>query len=185
MQNFIIIIGSIGTALAVSGLIIKAADALKKMGGIVKIVTTITGGLSGAFAFLSNPITLVCLAIGAVIAIGVLLVKHWDEVKAFAVGVWESIQETLYSFFEAWEIGWNTIVEFTSVIWDKITRFFAEARANIVSIFQNIGSWFSDRWNDIVNIFSIVGEWFGEKFSQAWDGITEIFGSIGDWFFDR
>ncbi|MDE6424604.1 MAG: hypothetical protein K2K89_00445 [Ruminococcus sp.] len=185
VKNFIIIIGSIGTALAVSGLIIKAVDAFKKMGGIVKIVTAVTGGLSGAFAFLTNPITLVCLAIGAVIAVGVLLVKHWDEVKAFAVGVWESIQETLYSFFEAWEIGWNTIVEFTSVVWNRITRFFAEAWANIASIFQNIGDWFYDRWNDIINAFSDVSKWFKDTFKKAYIKITDIFKNIGKWFSDR
>lgn len=189
VQDFLIIIGSIGTALAISGIIIQAVDAFQKLGGIITIITGLFGGLSGIFsgvwAFLTNPITLVCLAIGAVIAIGILLVKHWDEVKAVAIGMWESIQETLYDFFEAWEIGFNTIVEFSAEIWNKITLFFAEAWEIIVSIFQNIGGWFYDRWNDIVNIFSGIGEWFGERFRQAWNSITGIFGNIGGWFFDR
>ncbi|MDE6673024.1 MAG: hypothetical protein K2K16_12650 [Ruminococcus sp.] len=189
VQDFLIIIGSIGTALAISGIIIQAVDAFQKLGGIITIITGLFGGLSGIFsgvwAFLTNPITLVCLAIGAVIAIGILLVKHWDEVKAVAIGMWESIQETLYDFFEAWEIGFDTIVEFSAEIWNKITLFFAEAWEIIVSIFQNIGGWFSDLWNDIVSIFVGIGEWFGEKFSQAWNSITGIFGSIGSWFSDR
>ncbi len=184
-QDFIIIIGSLGTALAISGIITKTVNALTAMGGIIKIITTATGGLSGVLAFLTSPVTLVCLAIGGIIAIGVLLVKHWDEVKAFAVGMWESIQETLYSFFEAWETGWNTIVEFMSAVWDSITGFFAGAWANIVSIFQNIGSWFSDRWNEITDALSNVSKWFENMFKKAYTKVTDIFKSIGKWFSDR
>lgn len=184
-QDFIILIGSLGTALAISGIITKTVNALTAMGGIIKIITTATGGLSGVLAFLTSPVTLVCLAIGGIIAIGVLLVKHWDEVKAFAVGIWESIQETLYSFFEAWETGWNAITDFTSAVWDSITNFFAEAWTTITGIFQNIGGWFSDRCNDIADALSNVSKWFENMFKKAYTKVTDIFKSIGKWFSDR
>ncbi|MDE6500469.1 MAG: hypothetical protein K2L10_00050, partial [Ruminococcus sp.] len=102
VQDFLIVVGLLGTALAISGVIIKVVEAFKDTEKIIAILINGIGKLSGVFSgiwgFLSNPITLVCLAIGAVIAVGILLIKHWDEVKAFAVGVWESIQETLYGF---------------------------------------------------------------------------------------
>lgn len=78
-----------------------AAQAIKNAGGIVEIAqlaTTAVGyyalaaaqavatGASAAFgavmAFVTSPITLVTLAIAAVIAAIVLCVKHWDEIKA-------------------------------------------------------------------------------------------------------
>lgn len=43
--------------------------------------TAVTTALGAAFTFLTSPIGLVILAIGAVIAIGVLLYKNWDTVK--------------------------------------------------------------------------------------------------------
>ncbi|MDF2591401.1 MAG: hypothetical protein K0S75_867 [Clostridia bacterium] len=43
--------------------------------------TAVTTALGTAFAFLTSPIGLIILAIGAVIAAGVLLYKNWDTVK--------------------------------------------------------------------------------------------------------
>lgn len=184
VQDFVIIVGALGASLAISGIIQTVISSFMKMGGIVGILKPVITALAGAFTFLTSPITLICLAIGAVIAVGILLVKHWDEVKEFAVGLWESIQETLYSFFEAWETGWNTITEFVSVIWDRITGFFASAWENISRIFGNIGGWFSDRWDDITSIFSAVGDWFGEKFRNAWNNIKSVFSGVKGFFED-
>ena len=52
------------------------------------------GVMKAAFTFLTSPIGLVVLAIGALIAILVLLVMHWDEVKKWAVDTWNTICET-------------------------------------------------------------------------------------------
>lgn len=185
VQDFLIIVGSIGVAFAFAGIIQTVISAFTAMGGVAGIMTTAMTALSGAFMSLTNPITLICLAIGAIIGIGILLIKHWDEVKAFAIGLWESIQETLCSFFELWEIGWNTITNFTSSVWESIKGFFIGAWNNITEIFGNIGTWFSDRWSNIKNSLSDVGDWFKNMFRKAYTNVTEIFKSIGNWFFDR
>lgn len=62
--------------------------------GICALATTVTTAFGAAVAFLTSPIGLVIIAIGALIAIVVLLVKHWDEVKAVALVVWAGIKET-------------------------------------------------------------------------------------------
>lgn len=192
VQNFLIIVGSIGAAFAIAGVIQTVISVFTAMGGVMGILVaaelglqTVTTALAGVFTALASPMVLIPLLIGAVIGAGILLIKHWDEVKAFAVGMWESIQETLYSFFEAWETGWNMIVDFTSAVWDSITGFFAGAWANIVSVFQNIGSWFSDRWNDVISALSDVSQWFKDIFKKAYTSVTDIFKNIGNWFFNR
>ncbi|MBQ9082162.1 MAG: hypothetical protein IJY28_01525 [Clostridia bacterium] len=60
--------------------------------------TGVTTAFGAAMAFLTSPITLVILAIGALIAIIVLLVKNWDTVKATAIKVWEAIKKAWGSF---------------------------------------------------------------------------------------
>ena len=55
------------------------------------IATTATTALATAMAFLTSPITLVILAIGALIAIIYLLITNWDEVKAAASKCWDWI----------------------------------------------------------------------------------------------
>lgn len=192
VQDFLIIVASIGTAFAFAGIIQTVISAFTAIGGVMGILVTaelglqtVTTALAGAFTALMSPVILIPLLIGAIIGVGILLVKHWDEVKAFAVGLWESIQETLYSFFEAWEAGWNSIVDFTKKVWKNIKQFFSDAWDGITDIFSNIGSWFGNRWNDITFAFSGVVNWFKNKFSEARNNINKIFENIGGWFSDR
>ncbi len=55
------------------------------------IATGVTAGFGAAVAFLTSPIFLVFLAIGAIIAIIILLIKNWDLVKETAGKVWDWI----------------------------------------------------------------------------------------------
>lgn len=58
------------------------------------IATGATTAFGAAMAFLTSPITLVILAITAAIAIGVLLYKNWDTIKAKAGELWNNITKT-------------------------------------------------------------------------------------------
>ena len=63
------------------------------------VVTAISTGATTAFgaamAFLTSPVTLVIAAIGALIAIGVLLYKNWDTVKEKATSIWNGILDAI------------------------------------------------------------------------------------------
>ncbi len=51
-----------------------------------------TGALGAAFAILTSPITLIILAIGALITSIILVIKYWDELKIAAGKTWEAIK---------------------------------------------------------------------------------------------
>lgn len=59
------------------------------------VATAVTTAFGSAMAFLTSPITWVVLAIGGLIAVGVLLYKNWDTVKAFAVKTWNGIKDAI------------------------------------------------------------------------------------------
>lgn len=66
--------------------------------GLFTTLSTVISGASGVMAILNavmaaNPIGVVALAIGALIAIGVALWKNWDTVKEKALGLWTSIKD--------------------------------------------------------------------------------------------
>ena len=58
------------------------------------LATTAMSAFGAIMAFVTSPIGLVVLAIGALIAIGVLLYKNWDVVKEKAGLVWEFLKNT-------------------------------------------------------------------------------------------
>jgi hypothetical protein len=145
---------------------------------------------------LNLPIIAVTGAVAGVIAIGVLLIKHWDEVKEFAEKTWESIKKTVSSAWNGIKSAWSGAKDWFAKVWTSIQltfsiagkwfkATFALAWENVKSAWSNAVKWFSDLWSDIKSIFSIVGNWFSDRFCEAWNGIVNIFCGIGSWFGDR
>ncbi len=86
--------------------------------------TTVTTALGAAFAFLTSPIGLVILAIGAAIAIGVLLYKNWDTVTKKAGELWTSIKVKFDKIGEAIKKPVEDAKNFIKDMIDKIKGFF-------------------------------------------------------------
>lgn len=138
---------------------------------------TTTGGMTAAMtalnlAFLANPITWIVLGIVALIAAGYLLIKNWDKVKAFFVGLWVSIKSgfsKMWDFVKNWGVlilgpvgliikFWDKIPAFFSQIWTKVKGWFMGA----LNFFMSIPSKFLSIGSDIV-----MGIWNGIKSKAA------------------
>jgi phage-related minor tail protein len=74
--------------LVVAGLV----AAISPVAGIISKITDVTNALSSAFTFICSPMGAVVLAIGAVVAAGVLLIQNWDTIKEKATALWETIK---------------------------------------------------------------------------------------------
>lgn len=122
----------------------------------IKAFSVVMGIVNAVMA--ASPVTWIVLgivaAIAALVAIVVVIIKYWDEIKGAAAKAWEGIKN----------------------IWSKVANWFDK---NVV---QPIANFFSGLWNSIKNIFSSVGNWFKNIFSQAWSGIKSAFSSVGDFF---
>lgn len=147
--------GSISTIMLYGkGLIALMTGSGGIIGGIKAIATAL--GTGGIFA----------VAIGAAIAVGVLLYKNWDKIKEVAGEVWDWIKSKTITFV-------NTISSSLKNLASKI-----------VTIWDNIKSSAHQKWTAI---WSTVGDLVGrikdgivEKFTSAKDKVVEIFGGIKD-----
>lgn len=136
--------------------------------------TTILGSgiaiLKGAFTALTSPIGLVTLAIGAVIAIGILLVSHWEEVKEIAGRVWDWIKQK----FEAFS---NFLSNVFTTDWSETFGFIGDLMNGFFKSVSNI-------WNSIKKIFGGIIDFitgaFAGNWKKAWNGIRGIFSGIWD-----
>ena len=141
---------------------------------------------AAAWIAANAPIILITAAIAAIIAIIILCIKHWDEIKETVINVCNKIKETVSNWCK--NIGdffsdlWKNICNIFGNIGNWFSDKFKNAKDGIVNTFQNIGNWFQDRRNDITNAFSNVGQWFSEKFQDAYNSIRNIFSNIGNFF---
>lgn len=108
VESFGVVLGSFATAW---GLVNAAVGVWNSVGAVA---TTITKAFELVTAPLAIKMLLVSAAIGALIAIVVLLVKNWDVVKATAIQVWEAIKS-------AWGSAWSW---FKSKILDPLVNGF-------------------------------------------------------------
>lgn len=149
------------------GGIITALLSFVTTGGLAATVSTLLGG---AITLLTSPITIAVLAIGSLIAIGVLLWKNWDTVSAKAKEVWAFVQEKFQAFS-------NFLKNVFSKDWSKSFGAFGDI---LNAFFKNV----SNIWNSIKKIFGGIVDFISGVFTgnwkKAWNGVKDIFKGIWD-----
>ena len=117
-----LLVAAIGPALVAIGKVISSIGTiLTVIPKIVNAIKMVAVGIKALFSLLlANPIVLVIAGIVALVAGFIYLWNNCEAFRNFWIGLWESIQDTLYSFFDAWVAGWNTIKEFFASLWDSI-----------------------------------------------------------------
>lgn len=166
VEDFIIIVGSFATAWGLMNLALGAWNiGIGIWNGIGVVATAVTTGFGAAMGFLTSPITVVTLAIGAVIAIIVLLIKHWDDVSKVAGECWDWIVSV-----------WNGACEwFNNTIIQPLGDFFS-------GMWDGLKNGASQAWEGIKNTFSTVASFFGNIFSTAWQKVKDVFSTGGKIF---
>lgn len=123
-----------GPLLTLIGTLIKFLGVISQFVRLVKIV----GSLWKAFSLLLgvNPIILGIVAgIAALVAIGVVVYKHWDHIKAFAIKVWTAIK--------------TKITTMVTAIKTAVTTNFNTLKTNVTTAFNTIKNTASRIWNSI------------------------------------
>lgn len=197
VQTVIVVIGgivaAIGPLLVAMGSIIKlSGNAMLALGKLGPLFTTLrTAAMSLWTTLMANPF----IAIAAVVAIvAVLIITHWDQVKAFLLAAWDMIKNAavavwdwLVEAFKKWgeyiliaitgPIGllvlaiiknWDTIKEVTSAVWEAITETISgvieRIKSGVTAGLDAIKSAFSTVFNGIKTVVTNV-------MSTLWSGI--------------
>lgn len=153
MQNTIIKVGLV--VIAIGPLLVVVGKVIGLIGTIMSLAPVL-GTIIGA---LTGPVGLVVAAVAAAIAIGVLLWKNWDTIKAKAVEIWNKIKDffsrTIQAIKEKIVNTWNNIKQFFVNLWTSI-------KEKIVSVWTSIKDFFSSTWQSIK-----------DKATATWDAIKE------------
>ncbi|EDS79174.1 phage tail tape measure protein [Clostridium perfringens] len=109
-----------------------------------------------AVRFLTSSFGIVSLVIAAVVAIGYLVYRNWDLIKAKAQELWQAITEAWNGICEATSNAWNNVCETISSVWESIvttvSNFINTCKEVITGIWNSICEATSTAWEFIKNI---------------------------------
>ncbi|WP_432063343.1 phage tail tape measure protein [Streptomyces sp. S1] len=190
---------------SVSAFFAEHKDTIKELIPIVLVLIVTLGLMAAAIwivniAMMANPIGLIVAAIVALIAIVVILVMKWDEVKKALLEYWEQIKadairiwDGITRFFsDAWQRvkddtirRWNEVTGFLGDAWQWVEDLFSDGVQWVTDLWASwdiMGAikrawgtsttWLSDQWNRIVNSVTDAVDRIGRVLGNIWDGMT-------------
>jgi hypothetical protein len=193
------VVAAIGPLLLIGGQLMTALQAL------IPVIVAVNAAMA------ANPIGLVVIAVAALAAGAVLLIKHWDEVKAFFVGLWEKLKG-LVDKVPDWVLvmmpfvglplliirNWEGIKEFVKGIMDAIKYHlvdrFVEVIEKIKGGIEKVTGFFKDMFDKVVGEsyvpdmvdrigteFARLVEIMKNKAEEAAGSTKTIFGYLADY----
>lgn len=174
-KNAFIALGAgVGSAVVAFKALKTASAAISAFKSLKTILSAASSGgkaLSAVGTVLNAKFLLIAAAIGAVVAICVLVYKNWDKIKAWAVSMGAKVSE----------------------VWTNIKTGVSNAVSSLVAAFQNtfpvlsayLSGWWqsiSAAWENVKAIFSNIIDFvqnvFSGNWSAAWDNVVAIFGNV-------
>lgn len=137
--------------------------------------------VGSAFAVMTGPIGITVAAIGASVA---LIIKYWDEIKAYFTNgagskVWDNISKTAQKVWSNLIKIFNAVKEFVIAVWDKIgSNVMAIVGNTFDTVFAIIGSVIGQIIG-VINVFtSLIRGDFSGAFEAAKNVVKGIFNAI-------
>ena len=169
-QDFAIILGGVaGAILAVKGAIIAVKTAFK-------VASAVSSIFANGLNLQLLPMTAIVVAIGAIIGIIIVCIRHWDEIKAVALDCWNKIKE---AWNKAGDWFHKNVTEpignFFTGLWDGIKGAFTKAFDFIKKAFKG----YVNGWITMVESFI---NFFVNGINFLIKGINKLSFDIPEWF---
>lgn len=173
------------------GLMKKGIDTLKTITSVGQAFSMATTAISGIMG--CNPIVLaVAGAVALLAGIAVLVVKNWEPIKEFFIGLWENVCSTFESAKETimtigqnisdwWTETWQSICDFGQSIWDTICNVVQVGIMLLAEIFGGLANvlflpW-SLVWENIkeyvLPVLNQIKDWVKNKFNEIKENMSE------------
>ena len=162
VQNVTIVIGSFFAAFELHSIISGAVTAVTNFVGLITGGGGLLGALSSVVSALGGPVT---IAIGAVIAAGVLLWQNWDTIKEAAGKLKE----------------W--VVDKTVALKDGAVEAFEKLKTNAGNALKVLRDDVKQKWEAIKSKFTSFSTWLSGVFNTDWTEQFGIFGGVLNGFF--
>ena len=134
--------------------------------GVAGVFGRILATISRLFGFFIRFLGPIGLIVSTLITVVPLIIKNWDKIKEWFIGLGEKIGEIFTAVFEFFK--------------EK----FVEAYEAVAAFFTDVFiPWFQELPGKLAEAAKAVFDWLGEKLSAAWDFIKNYFATVIKFYF--
>ena len=190
----------IGTALAgakIASLLLGAVEAIKTFGAAMSFV--FSGGLISGIVDLGGALVAAVggwpIIIGAaIVAIGVVIYKNWDEISAWLSNAWQWISDTcaqiwggIKDFLAQWGVD---ILAFIvggpiALVGVEIAKHWDEVKEKTTEIWNSVSTWLGETWEGVKNTCSETWNNIKTSISDKWgevkQGTEDTWNNLTSW----
>lgn len=190
----------IGTALAgakIASLVLGAVEALSALGAIIGSV--FSGGLISGIVEIGAALVAAVggwpIIIGAaIVAIGVVIYKNWDEILAWLSNAWQWISDTcaqiwggIKEFLAQWGVD---ILAFIvggpiALVGVEIAKHWDEVKEKTTEIWNSVSTWLGETWEGVKNTCSETWNNIKTSISDKWgevkQGTEDTWNNLTSW----
>lgn len=190
----------IGTALAgakIASLVLGAVEALSALGAIIGSV--FSGGLISGIVEIGAALVAAVggwpIIIGAaIVAIGVVIYKNWDEISAWLSNAWQWISDTcaqiwggIKDFLAQWSVD---ILAFIvggpiALVGVEIAKHWDEVKEKTTEIWNSVSTWLGETWEGVKNTCSETWNNIKTSISDKWgevkQGTEDTWNNLTSW----
>ena len=156
--------------------IIGMAEVVAAIVGVIAVigsVINVIGAASAAIGFIASPVGLAVAAIAGLVAAGITVAKHWDDIKAkFSAGIAELKQD-----WQNMKDSWNSVVQAIS---QKIQQFGEKVKSGFETAKNAVKTAMDSIKSTITNIASSAASWGRDMMDNFINGIKAKFAALRD-----
>ena len=153
---------------AAAGAFLLFNGAIAAWTAIGTLATAVTAAFGAAVAIVTSPVFLTVAAIGALVAVGVLLYRNWDTIKAKAIEVFNALPAPVQEAF-------GNIKEIFTTVKDWAGAAFDFLAPNVKATMGLVSAVFTAGWATIKGIFTTSFDVIKGVVSSGFEVIKAVF----------
>ena len=155
------VIGVIASVIAVLAPVLLI---LGKLAFAISSIMSVMGTVGPVIAAISGPIGIAIAVIAALVAIGILLYKNWDKIKAKAIQIKTAVVNAFNAMKQNVANAFNAIKQTASNVWNGI-------KSTISNVVGGIKNKVSSAFNAVKNVVTRTWSAIKSATSSAWNAV--------------
>lgn len=174
-----LVTGIAAVVAAIAPLLIAGGKLIVGIGKVMEYAPMIKTAITGVTAALASPVAAIAILVAAVVAVGVIIYKNWDKIKAWTKAMADNLKES-------WNNVKTNITNAVNNIKTNVTNAWNNIKTSVTNTVTNIVTTITSKFNSakatVVGIFNGIKSSISNAINGAKDAVSNAIEAIKGFF---